>query len=189
MPSWIAGDRSTDAEREEKRLGLRENLGQFLLLLLINSFVGSMVGMERSILPLLAEREFGIASRAAILSFLITFGIVPTHGNTALGYVQRGEPVALKGEKPGASGAYRVHAFKEKPDRPTADRYVGRIVLGSVALLKAIGALFSKTEGGVFDPLGFIVVPLALFAVTMLACYIPARWAGRVDPAVVLRNE
>ena len=55
---------------------------------------------------------------------LVTFGIVPTHGNTALGYVQRGEPVALKGEKAGTGGAYRVHAFKEKPDRPTADRYV-----------------------------------------------------------------
>src|SRR5437016_2804257 len=85
MPSWIAGDRSTDAEREEKRLGLRENLGQFLLLLLINSFVGLMVGMERSILPLLAEREFGIASRAAILSFLITFGIAKALANVLAG--------------------------------------------------------------------------------------------------------
>lgn len=52
---------------------------------------------------------------------LVTFGIVPTHGNTGLGYVQRGEPLALK---PGFNSAYRVHAFKEKPDKPTADRYV-----------------------------------------------------------------
>jgi mannose-1-phosphate guanylyltransferase len=56
---------------------------------------------------------------------LVTFGIVPTHGHTGLGYVQRGEPLSLKGERPGAAGgAYRVQAFKEKPDKPTADRYV-----------------------------------------------------------------
>lgn len=55
---------------------------------------------------------------------LVTFGIVPTHGHTGLGYVQRGEPLTLRGERAGASGAYRVHAFKEKPDKPTADRYV-----------------------------------------------------------------
>ena len=67
------------------RLGLRENLGQFSLLLLINAFVGVMVGMERSILPVLAEREFGIASRAAILSFLITFGTVKALANILAG--------------------------------------------------------------------------------------------------------
>jgi len=67
------------------RLGLRENLGQFSLLLVINAFVGSMVGMERSVLPLLAEREFGIASRAAILSFLITFGLVKAIANVFAG--------------------------------------------------------------------------------------------------------
>ena len=67
------------------RLGLRENLGQFSLLLLINAFVGAMVGMERSILPLLAEHEFGIASRASILSFLLTFGIVKAFANAFAG--------------------------------------------------------------------------------------------------------
>jgi MFS family permease len=66
-------------------LGLRENLGQFSLLVLINAFVGVMVGMERSILPLLAEREFGIASKSAILSFLITFGLVKALTNLISG--------------------------------------------------------------------------------------------------------
>ena len=66
-------------------LGLRENLGQFSLLVLINGFVGVMVGMERSILPLLAERKFGIASRSAMLSFLITFGLVKALANVAAG--------------------------------------------------------------------------------------------------------
>ncbi len=52
---------------------------------------------------------------------LVTFGIVPTHGHTGLGYIHRGEALQLIG---GISGAYRVQAFKEKPDKPTADRYV-----------------------------------------------------------------
>ena len=59
---------------------------------------------------------------------LVTFGIVPTYGHTGLGYVQRGEPLVLKGDKPGtsstASGAFKVQSFREKPDKPTADRYV-----------------------------------------------------------------
>ncbi len=56
--------------------GLRENWKQFSLLVLINAFVGGMVGLERSILPELAEVEFDIAARSAILSFIIVFGIV-----------------------------------------------------------------------------------------------------------------
>lgn len=57
------------------RLGLRENLGQFSLLVFVNAFVGAMVGLERSILPAIAEHEFHIAARAAILSFIVVFGI------------------------------------------------------------------------------------------------------------------
>ena len=57
------------------RLGLRENLAQFSLLVLVNVFVGAMVGLERSILPAIAEQEFHVAARAAILSFIVVFGI------------------------------------------------------------------------------------------------------------------
>ncbi|GAB3469093.1 MFS transporter [Azotobacter salinestris] len=57
------------------RLGLRENLDQFSLLVLVNAFVGAMVGIERSILPAIAEHEFHVAARAAILSFIVVFGI------------------------------------------------------------------------------------------------------------------
>lgn len=49
---------------------------------------------------------------------LVTFGIVPTHGHTGLGYIHRGEAIAS------VAGAYKVQAFREKPDKPTADRYV-----------------------------------------------------------------
>ncbi len=57
------------------RLGLRENLGQFSLLVVVNGFVGAMVGMERSTMPLLAEQDFHLAARAAILSFIVVFGV------------------------------------------------------------------------------------------------------------------
>lgn len=57
------------------RLGLRENIGQFSLLVLVNAFVGAMVGLERSILPAVAQQEFHLAARAAILSFIVVFGI------------------------------------------------------------------------------------------------------------------
>lgn len=57
------------------RLGLRENLGQFALLVVVNAFVGAMIGMERSILPILAKEEFRLAAHSAILSFIVTFGI------------------------------------------------------------------------------------------------------------------
>jgi MFS family permease len=57
------------------RLGLQENLGQFTLLVVVNAFVGAMVGLERSILPAIAEQEFQLAAKAAILSFIVVFGV------------------------------------------------------------------------------------------------------------------
>jgi MFS family permease len=57
------------------RLGLKENLGQFSLLVVVNAFVGAMVGMERSILPAIAKHDFKLAARSAVLSFIVVFGI------------------------------------------------------------------------------------------------------------------
>jgi len=54
---------------------MRENLAQFSLLVLVNAFVGAMVGMERSILPAIAEQDFGLAARSAVLSFIVVFGV------------------------------------------------------------------------------------------------------------------
>jgi MFS family permease len=67
------------------RLGLRENAAQFSLLVVVNAFVGAMVGMERSILPLLAEQEFQLAARTAILSFIVVFGVTKAVTNYAAG--------------------------------------------------------------------------------------------------------
>jgi MFS family permease len=57
-------------------LGLRENWQQFTLLVLTVGFVGSLVGLERTVVPLIGEREFGLTSKTAIVSFIITFGVV-----------------------------------------------------------------------------------------------------------------
>ena len=61
-------------ENASLRLGLRENLAQFSLLVVVNAFVGAMVGMERSILPAIAEEEFHLVAHTAILAFIIVFG-------------------------------------------------------------------------------------------------------------------
>jgi predicted MFS family arabinose efflux permease len=67
-------------------LGLKANRHQFLLLVLINAFVGGMVGLERTILPQIAEQEFQIAAKSAIFSFIVVFGIVKAFGNYLSGY-------------------------------------------------------------------------------------------------------
>jgi MFS family permease len=78
-------------------LGLRTNWRQFALLLVVNAFVGAMVGLERVVLPLVAVQEFGIASTAAALSFIATFGLTKAVTNLAAGLLvdRRGRRSAL----------------------------------------------------------------------------------------------
>jgi MFS family permease len=71
----------TSVETGPIRLGLHENLGQFSLLVLINIFVGMMVGLERTVVPLIGEREFGLVSKTAIVSFIISFGVTKAVSN------------------------------------------------------------------------------------------------------------
>lgn len=63
------------AHSEPVRLGLKENWPQFSLLVLVNAFVGAMIGLERTILPQLALEEFQLAGKTAILSFIVVFGV------------------------------------------------------------------------------------------------------------------
>ncbi|MCA1813807.1 MAG: MFS transporter, partial [Halobacteriales archaeon] len=65
--------------------GLGRNARLFALLVLINGFVGTMAGVERTLVPILGEREFGLASKAAVLGFIATFGIVKAVANLAAG--------------------------------------------------------------------------------------------------------
>jgi MFS family permease len=67
--------------KKQIRLGLRENAFQFSLLIIVNAFVGAMIGLERSILPSIAESEFHLAAKTAILSFIIVFGLTKAFMN------------------------------------------------------------------------------------------------------------
>ncbi len=71
---------------QRPRLGVGANWRQFTLLVVVNAFVGAMVGMERTVVPLLAEQDFGIASASATLSFLVAFGMVKAATNLAAGH-------------------------------------------------------------------------------------------------------
>jgi MFS family permease len=67
------------------RLGLRENLPQFSLLVIVNALVGGMVGLERTILPSIAEQDFHLAAKAAVLSFIVVFGVTKALTNYLAG--------------------------------------------------------------------------------------------------------
>jgi MFS family permease len=60
---------------QKVKLGLKENWKQFTLLVVINAFVGGMIGLERTIIPQIAEADFGLAAKTAILSFIVVFGV------------------------------------------------------------------------------------------------------------------
>ena len=67
------------------RLGLRENWRQFSLLVLVNAFVGGMVGLERTVVPLIGSQQFGLVLKSAIFSFIVSFGVVKACSNLVSG--------------------------------------------------------------------------------------------------------
>ncbi|GAA4288082.1 MFS transporter [Georgenia daeguensis] len=67
------------------RLGLRANAAQFTLLVAVNALVGGMLGQERTVLPLLAEREFGLRAYTATLTFVLAFGLAKAATNYLAG--------------------------------------------------------------------------------------------------------
>src|SRR2546428_6405757 len=75
VPSPDVKTSSSQVTTPDVQLGLRANGQQFALLVLVNVFVGGMVGLERSIVPLLGQQVFGLASTTAVLAFIVSFGI------------------------------------------------------------------------------------------------------------------
>jgi len=67
------------------KLGLRANWQQFTLLVIVNAFVGAMVGLERTVVPLIAQADFGLTSKSLTLSFIVSFGIVKALANLFAG--------------------------------------------------------------------------------------------------------
>src|SRR6266567_1054650 len=85
MPSPNEKRLPPQAAQSVVQLGLRANWQQFTLLVIVNAFVGGMVGLERSIVPLLGQRVFGLASTTAVLSFIVSFGVVKASSNLFAG--------------------------------------------------------------------------------------------------------
>jgi MFS family permease len=77
---------SSAAESAGLRLGLAANLPQFLLLMIVNALVGGMVGLERTVVPLIGAEEFRIASTTLIASFIVSFGVVKAFTNLLTGH-------------------------------------------------------------------------------------------------------
>src|SRR5690242_21868954 len=77
---------TASAQPTDVRLGLRENWQQFSLLVLINAFVGGMVGLERTVVPLIGSETFHIASTTIVVSFIVSFGIVKAIANLVSGH-------------------------------------------------------------------------------------------------------
>jgi len=73
------------AEQSAVRLGLRENWRQFVLLILINAFVGGMVGIERTVVPLIGSEQFHLASTTLVTSFIVSFGLIKALANLVSG--------------------------------------------------------------------------------------------------------
>jgi MFS family permease len=82
----VAG-RSDRTSIPDIRLGLRENWPQFSLLVLLNAFVGGMVGLERTVVPLIGSQEFRIASTTIVVSFIVSFGVVKAFANLVSGHL------------------------------------------------------------------------------------------------------
>jgi predicted MFS family arabinose efflux permease len=74
---------------ESIKLGLKENWKQFTLLVIVNAFIGGMIGLERTIIPQIAEADFGLAARTAILSFIVVFGVTKAFTNYYTGILAK----------------------------------------------------------------------------------------------------
>jgi MFS family permease len=82
-------DMAIPGERQKRaiQLGLKENWPQFALLVLVNAFVGGMVGIERTVVPLIGAEEFHLASTTLITSFIVSFGLVKAFANLVSGHL------------------------------------------------------------------------------------------------------
>src|SRR4030095_8482868 len=83
MPGTLNDESS---HKRSIQLGLRENWQQFSLLILVNAFVGGMVGLERTGVPLIGAEEFGIGSDKMHVSFIVSFGVIKALANLVSGH-------------------------------------------------------------------------------------------------------
>ncbi len=167
-------------------LGLRENAGQFWLLVLVNAFVGAMVGLERAVLPVLAEAEFGIGSGVATLAFIATFGAVKAPTNLAAGrlsdrYGRR--PVLIAGWLAGLPVPLLVMLAPSWTWVIVANALLGvnQGLCWSTTVLMKIDLVGPRRRGlamGLNEFAGYVAVGVAAYASGLIA----ARYGLRPEP-------
>lgn len=164
-------------ERHEPRLGLRANAPQFALLVALTALVGAMVGLERSILPLVGERDFGLESSSAVLSFIVGFGTAKALANLASG------PLAERHGRRGTLIAGWALALPVPPILALAPSWsyvvAANLLLGasqglawSMTVLMKIDLVGERRRGfalGLNESSGYVGVALAALATGALA--------------------
>ncbi len=171
---------------ESPRLGLRENLAQFSLLVVVNAFVGAMVGLERSILPAIAEEEFGLAAKTAVLSFIVAFGFTKAATNYFAGRLSD-----AYGRKPVLIAGWLVAA--PVPFLLMWAPSWGWVVATNVALGVSQGLTWSMTvimkidlagpkDRGTAMGLNEFAGYLAVAVSALATGYVASRWGLRPEP-------
>lgn len=168
------------------QLGLRENLGQFSLLVLVNAFVGAMVGLERTVLPLLAEEFFGMASRTAIMSFIVSFGLAKAGMNyfagVACDHLGR-KRILVAGWLVGLPVPFLLIAAPQWSWVVVANVFLGlnQGMTWSTTVIMKIDLVGPRQRGlamGLNEFAGYIAVAL----VSLVSGYIAATWGLRPYP-------
>jgi MFS family permease len=170
----------------EVRLGLRANAAQFWLLVLVNAFVGAMVGLERTVLPLLAEEEFGLASSAAAMSFLVAFGLVKAVTNLVSGELAGRlgrRRVLLLGWLAGVPVPFMVMAAPSWSWIVAANLLLGvnQGLAWSMTVVMKIDLAGPRRRGlamGLNEFAGYVAVAAAAFATGVIA----SRWGLSPEP-------
>ena len=152
------------------RLGLRANAPQFSLLVVVNGFVGAMAGMERSILPAIAEQEFQLAARTAVLSFIVE---------------QRRYEIGVRMALGARTGSVTALVLRQSLVLGAIGTGVGALVAAGTSVFLR-GMMFGLPP---IDPVAFTGSALLMLAVVVLASAVPALRAARVDPMVSLRSN
>lgn len=168
------------------RLGLAENWSQFSLLILINAFVGGMVGLERTVVPLIGSEEFHIASAAVVTSFIVSFGLVKALTNLVSGQLADAwgrKPVLILGWVFGLPVPFLIIWAPSWAWIVTANVLLGvnQDLAWSMTVIMKIDLVGPKSRGlavGLNEFAGYLAVGMT----ALLTGYIASRSGLRPDP-------
>src|SRR5437868_1812430 len=126
------------------RLGFGANWRQFTLLVVVNAFVGAMVGLERTVVPLIAQADFGLVSKTVVLSFLVSFGIVKALANLFAGQLADRRPSIPASHSPSWALPFRSSPY----ERPAATRGLSHVSSAPIFPASASAASSCSRPGG-----------------------------------------